>query len=289
MEKAILRTLTYADIFDYPLNIWEIHKWLIGRKLNLRQVEKGLEKLSSNNQCQYKGEYYFLPGRANLVSKRKRREHQSKIYWKKAQLFCQVFRIIPWVKLVGISGGLAMNNANQSADIDLFIITSKNRLWICRLLILVFLGMLSQRRKKDSQSRAIAGKFCVNILLEEDRLQQLNQDLFIAHELLQMKVLWEKEGIYAKYLADNEWVFKLLPNWVGNIVVKRNNKRLTSSLKWDLLIDKLENLARRLQLWYMKSPQGMERIAPGAVYFHPKDYRLKVLSEFKKRTILRGK
>ncbi len=46
----------------------------------------------------------------------------------------------------------------------------------------------------------------------------------------------------------------------------------------------IEKLARRLQLWYMKKPNGMERIEEGALYFHPKDYRLAVLSKYQKRT-----
>ena len=30
----------------------------------------------------------------------------------------------------------------------------------------------------------------------------------------------------------------------------------------------------------MQQPKGMERIAEGALYFHPKDYRLTVLQEY---------
>lgn len=214
MEKAILKTLIYADIFDYPLKINEIHKWLIKKKALPRQVEKVLGKLYQVSRIKYKGEYYFLKRRNGLVAKRKRKEKQSAIYFRKAKILCQILKIIPWVKLVGISGGLVMENAGKKDDIDLFIVTSKNRLWISRLLILGLLSLTGQRRKREDQGRKIAGKLCVNILLEEDELEQQNKDIYTAHEVLQMKVLWQRDGVYSKYLEDNQWAFKFLPNWI---------------------------------------------------------------------------
>lgn len=217
MEKAILKTLIYADIFNYPLTIYEIHKWLIGRKSNLRQVEKALHELVKNKKCKVKNGYYFLPRREDIVLKRKRKEKQSKVYFRKAKILCQILKIIPFIKLVGVSGGLAMDNAGKKDDIDLFIIAAKNRLWISRLVILGLLSMTGQRRKRTDQGRKIAGKLCVNILLEEDKLEQKNKDLFIAHEVLQMRVLWQRDRIYSKYLSDNEWAFKFLPNWISEL------------------------------------------------------------------------
>lgn len=43
----------------------------------------------------------------------------------------------------------------------------------------------------------------------------------------------------------------------------------------------IENLAKKFQLWYMKKPQGSERIEDGAVYFHPEDCRSKVLKQYR--------
>ncbi len=43
------------------------------------------------------------------------------------------------------------------------------------------------------------------------------------------------------------------------------------------IIDMIENLARRFQLAIMKKPLRDERIEDGALYFHPKDYRKRIL------------
>ncbi len=295
MEKAILKTLIYADIFDYPLNFFEIHKWLIGKKATLRQVESAIGRLVKSSKLKVKSEYYFLPKRQELVLKRKRRGKQSKVYLRKAKLIVAILRIIPWIKLVGISGGLSMENAAKSDDIDLFLVVSKNRLWLSRIMTVGLLSVTGQRRTVKDSKRKIAGKLCLNILLEENRLVQSSKDIYLAHEVLQMKVLWQRDGIYGKYLEDNNWAFKFLPNWIGPDTSLRGAKGAhTRRVGTSNLLNKeiatpfglamtLENIAKWLQLKMMTKPQGLERIQEGAVYFHPNDCRLQVLSDFQKR------
>ena len=295
MEKAILKTLIYADIFDYPLNIFEIHKWLIGKKINLRAVEKALKKLNQESRIMNHGGYYFLPKRSGLVIKRKRREKQSKSFLLKAKFYVWFLKFIPWIKLVGISGGLAMKNADKKDDIDLFLVTTKNRIWLTRLLTIFILDFLGVRRRAKMKPSQVAGKLCANILLEEDQLEQTNKDIFTAHEVLQMRVLWERGGMYGKYLLDNAWAFKFLPNWVGdargpaNLSLRGSKSRpVAISFKLDshvasLLGMTMERLAKWLQLKIMRKPLGMERIQDGALYFHPNDIRSQVLLEFNQK------
>ena len=285
MEKAIVKTLIYADIFEFPLNIFEIHKWLIEKKATLRQVESALSRLVKNSQLRVQKGYFYLSDKDGLVVKRRRRKKQSERYLKKARTLTTTLRIIPWIKLVGISGGLAMENAEKQDDIDLFLVVSKNRLWLSRILALGLLSLTGQRRKLKDSPRKIAGKLCLNILLEEDRLAQYSKDIYLAHEVLQMKVLWQKNGVYRKYLEDNNWAFKFLPNWVGSIpnVLSVLGDKLKSNNPPNIILDMCEKLAKQLQLSIMGSPKGMERIQDGAVYFHPNDCRMKVLSEYQKR------
>lgn len=282
MEKAILKTLAYADIFDYPLKAYEIHRWLIGRKATLRQVEKALRQLVQNSKLKVQSGYWFLPSRSGLSTKRWRRQKQSARYFGKAGFLTQILKVIPWIKLVGISGGLAMDNASKADDIDLFIVTSKNRLWISRLLALALLSLTGQRRKVEDSGRKIAGKLCLNILLEEDRLEQGSKDIYLAHEVLQMRVVWQRDGVYGKYLEDNQWAFKFLPNWTTDISQnsKRKSQNYNSNLK---TINLLEKFSKWIQLKVMQKPKGMERIEDGAVYFHPQDCRPQILHLFRQK------
>lgn len=224
MEKAVLKTLIYSNLFEYPLKAYEIHKWLIGKKANLTQVEKALNSLLKKRKiinkqsfsfagAKDKNAYFFLPSREEIVAKRIRRQKQSLIYIRKVKIIAQILKLIPWIKLAGISGGLSMENADKADDIDLFLVTSRNRIWISRLFCLGLLSILGQRRKVNQKK--VAGKICCNILVDEENLEQKRKDIYTAHEVLQMKVLWQREGIYNKYLLENEWVFKFLPNWIG--------------------------------------------------------------------------
>ena len=49
-------------------------------------------------------------------------------------------------------------------------------------------------------------------------------------------------------------------------------------------MDNIEKLAKWIQLRVMKKPEGLERIEEGALYFHPKDIRPKILSEYRQKT-----
>lgn len=282
MEKAILKTINYADIFDSPLTIWEIHKWLIGTKATLRQVEKALNKLVKQSRIRNKRDYFFLASRNRIVSMRLENKKKSKGYFIQAQIIASFFKLIPWVKLVGVSGGLAMENPGKDGDIDLFVIASKNRLWLSRLLMLIFLSLTTLRRSVSDDHKSAEGKFCLNMILEEDRLEQQRKDLFTAHEVLQMKLLWQRDNMYSKFLESNSWAFKFLPNWIGSRNVQhkmRNVKKCSEKVNF------IENLAKKFQLWYMSKPKGDERILDGAVYFHPHDYGLEVLSRFKSQLV----
>ncbi len=283
MEKAILKTLIYADLFNFPLSLREIHRWLIGRRANPRQIEETLKRMTRKKTVQLKGEYFFLPKRKKLVGLRKLKNRQSMIFLRRARWVGWLLRMVPWIKLMGVSGGLAMENAGKGDDIDLFIVTSKNRLWLSRILILGILSLTQQRRKRSDSKKEAAGKVCCNILLEEDNLEQKDKDIYVAHEVLQMRVLWERGGIYQRYLEENNWVFKYLPNWIAEGRVSRVKRVPRVSRGRNSFVESLESLARKIQLDVMGEPKGLERIQEGGVYFHPEDYREKVLTEYKKR------
>lgn len=289
MEKAVLKTLIYADIFDFPLTVFEIHKWLIGEKITLRQVEKTLEELRVKRKALRVKGYYFLIKRQNLVSKRKRNKKYVQKYLNRAKIIANILRLIPWIKLVGISGGLAIENVSKKDDIDLFLITEKNRLWLSRLLSILLLNIF--RRKVSDNKKEVSGKICLNLLLDTNHLIQESKEIYTAHEVLQMRVCWERDGVYHKFLSENDWVFKYLPNWIGN---QNNESRIKNYDKkqknhdsrfiiHNSITDLLEKMAKKFQLKIMTKPIGMEKINDGALYFHPKDYRSQVISKYNKK------
>lgn len=279
MDKAILQTLMYADIFNYPLKGYEAYKWLVGKETTLLKVEKKLNELVAKKKIKKNKGYFFLKKNSGLVEKRLRREKFSKNLFRKAIIFSYLLKLIPWVKLVGISGGLALKDASKPDDIDFLIIAQENRLYLSRLFVLLLLECFGVRRKVGMRERETRGKICINTLLDENFLEQKNKDLYTAHEVLQMRLCWQRQGIYSKYLVDNEWVFKYLPNWTSkHKYIKPKVKKGSGVFNY------LENLAKNYQLKIMQKPQGLERIEEGGLYFYPKDYRGNILRIYQKKT-----
>lgn len=281
MERAILKTLVYADIFDYPLKAWEIHKWLIGKKAPLIEVEKGISRLLSKRRIKTKKDLFFLKRREKLVQKRLRNKRQAESFFKKALRVSYLLRLIPTIKLIGISGGLALENITKKDDIDIFIITKANTLWLTRILILGILNVIRQRRKRNFTKRQAARKICVNILIDENNLEQEHKDLYTAHELLQMKPIYQRDDTYSKFLEANLWAFEFLPNWVSGI--KRGKGKVSSIKESSIFLNALEFITKKVQLKIMGKPQGEERIQEGAVYLLPENYRNRVLKAYVKK------
>lgn len=260
-------TVAYADIFDYPLTQQERRLWCIKKRIQpTHQVTR---------------QFFFLPGRSITVSVRKKRQSASKKKWDIARNVGKWLRYIPGIQLVGVTGGLAMNNARPEDDIDLFIITSKHTLWITRMLSVMLVGALGRRRTPGANE--VADKVCLNMFMSVGalRIATKEQDLFAAHEVLQMKPLWEREGTYTLFLEKNKWVERFLPN-AWDEKVKNNEARVTSK-KRNSLFFLLEPFARWIQLWYMRKRRTSEVVSHEILRFHPQDARVWVKKELQKR------
>lgn len=280
MESAKFRALVYADIFDYPLTAVELEKWkIVGKQLltaNLARegASSAYQLLTAN-----KDGYYFLKGREYIVSLREKRQEISQVKLKKAQTASDLLKRIPFVQMVALTGGAAMQNSKISDDIDILIIARKGTLWLTRLLSTLFADLKGIRRKPND--KRVNNKICLNMFMEDGylTLPQRERDLYGAHEVYQIKPLFDKDGVYVRFLKANYWARKFLPNAVSGskyqvLNIKKGQQNTFYILEW---------FAKLLQLLYMKQKRTTEVIAPHIVRFHPKDYRSKVLREYEKR------
>ncbi|MBI3379490.1 hypothetical protein HY029_01905 [Candidatus Gottesmanbacteria bacterium] len=276
LRKAILSTVSYADIFDYPLTAEEIWRWIIKYKnITMQQCNKEIKK---NNLIQFQSGYFFLKHRKEIIDLRKAREKYSLEKLKTAQEIANLLKFIPSVKLVGITGALAMNNAKEEDDIDLFIITSGRLLWTTRCLSTLLVEITGRRRHPGESN--INNKICLNMFVDEEYLEvfKKEQDLFSAHEVIQMKPLFERDNTYKKFLRRNSWVRKYLSNATESIkykVLSNKSENKTPNL--------LENILRQFQLWYMRNRKTTEVIKEGVIRFHPHDARVWVMQKYRER------
>lgn len=207
MKKAILKTLIYADIFDYPLTEAEIRKYLISPK-RINQLH-----IQEDRLIKKKEKYFYLESRQQIVGIRKERKLFSKKKLKIARKVASWLKVIPWIRMVAVSGALAMENSPKDDDIDFLIISAEKRLWLTRLLAVLLTELFGQRRRPNSLN--FKDKICLNMFLDEAHLglPKSERNLFSSHEICQLKLLWDKGQTYQKFIGQNQWVKKYLANW----------------------------------------------------------------------------
>lgn len=265
----IFAAVAYGDVFDYPLTQEELIRWSIGRTRCYTTFD-GVVK---------KGVYFFLAGRDRIISLRKKKELIAQKKWKRVAAVASIFQSIPTVMLVGVTGGLAMNNVKISDDIDIFFITRSGTLWASRMMVTLLAEILHLRRKPSDHK--VQDKMCLNMFMSEDSLSLPHQerDLFLAHEVLQMVPLWDKGGVYRKFLKANSWVQHYLPyawreknrHWSKRINHSENERYVSNVCILGCRL--VEPIVKYLQLWYMKKRRTNEVIRHGMIRFHPRDAR----------------
>ncbi len=277
--KAIVKAVLYSDIFNYPLTRDELWKYLIvddEKKISRKEFEEEIDQIASIEEAEG---MYFCSHKTRLVGIRKKREKVSQGKFRIAQSVSRYLRFIPTIQFIGVSGGLAMSNADSKDDIDLFIICEKGTVWTTRLLTLVVLEVLGRRRKRNEKN--VRDKICANMIIDEKSLDcsVLGRDLFVAHEIVQMKPLLNRNNMFEKFLTMNKWVLGMLPNGMDTEMLRYQNTK--KKKKKSLTI--FERFAKWLQLKSITRHQTTEVITDGILAFHPKDYRWSILKEYDKR------
>lgn len=202
LDSAILRTVLYSDLFDYALTLDELAHYLIGECATVGDIRAQLTRSIwlRDRVCVLDG-HVAVRGREALVQRRRERAVASGRLWRRAQRFARVLGALPFVRFVGVTGALAMDNCAPGDDIDVMIITAPDRVWLTRAfsILLVRVGKL------------FGDTLCPNYLISERALRLEHQSLFVAHEFMQMVPVYGVEW-YARMRALNAWLGTYLPN-----------------------------------------------------------------------------
>ena len=202
LPEAVKRTMAYADVFDYPLTAPEIQRYLIGYAASLETINSFLQEAPALYP-QMDG-FYTLPGRTGLVEVRKQRAQNSLALRKHAWRYAKIMQQLPFIRMVALTGSLAVDNVTHGADIDYLIVTQGGRLWLARALVLL-LGRFSRLQRVT---------LCPNYLITLRALYFNDQTFYTAHELAHMVPLVGLDT-YTEIRRQNSWVTRFLPNAGG--------------------------------------------------------------------------
>ncbi|HVF69178.1 MAG TPA: hypothetical protein VNA13_01290 [Xanthomonadales bacterium] len=312
-EQAILTSIIYSDIFNFPLTKSELWKFLISeKKISRISFEKTLKKLSTTNRhsgkretsasripndrsqsdpgqarmtnkISHKDTYYCLAGQEKIIDGRRKNKAEAVRKLKIAQKATLYLSHIPSILFIGISGGLAMGDVEPTDDIDIFVITKKNTIFKSRLLILFLLQLLNLRRRRNDANPT--DKICVNYLIDEESLSfsKKKHDVYTAHEILQIKPLYDVKSTFGSFLESNKWINSFFPNAKKtegkNIQI---NKIFTLKLSLHILnIIIPEKLGRFVQMIFINKHRKSEIVTNHVLAFHPNDYRVQTLDKLR--------
>ncbi len=205
LELAVFCTLTYADLFDYPLTAAEVHRYLIGLSAPAARVNGVLGGGGwLADRIRPVGEFWVLAGREHLADLRRYRAGVAAGLWPLALRYGRIIAGLPFVRMVAVTGALALDNVEPGDDIDYLVVTAPGHLWVCRALVIGVVRWAARR----------GVRLCPNYFLSEWALLLEDRNLFTAHELAQMVPLFGLD-VYEKMRRLNPWTARFLPNAGG--------------------------------------------------------------------------
>jgi len=257
LSAGEIASIYYHDIFDYSLTPFDLIRWRAGK--NVRPKDLNLEITQERG-------YLFVKGRKGLIFKRVVREKNFQRKKEIAQNAARLLAKLPTIKVIGLTGSLAMQNAKDSSDIDFLVITQKGTLWTTRLLsfLLLKLARIPTRRFGDKEEK---DKICLNLWLDETALSwpKTQRNAYTAHEIAQIIPVADKDKVFEKFLWLNRWIEKFWPNAIKiRKAIFRSGKKLGPRF--------IEFIARNFQFWHMRGKITRERVSRKKALFHPQDW-----------------
>lgn len=304
----IIKTLKYYSIFRYPPTQHEIYAFLNKKYVKLalknrlgelvkegRVIRKKYNNIYKNNillksnaqislqtNLTAQNTYRYTLGEYSIfhnIYEEKEKESIKKI--QKIVSYVTIVSNFPQIKLIGLSGTMAMMNVKENDDIDLFIITAKNRLWTGRLIAL-FLAQVYGLRRTRKMKKA-KDKVCLNLFFDEKDLKvpEFKKTEYIAREILQMKPVYVKNNIYDELLRENRWIYNFFPNAEKKTKNIKKNKKESNNIFSNFF----EKVVKIIQLNIIKVHQTNEIISDTQLWFFPKDFEQKLHKIRKKEMI----
>lgn len=165
---------------------------------------------------------------------------------------------VPYTRLIFLSGSAAAETARPESDIDLVIVSQKNRVWLNRIFSETAAWLISRRRTKTK----FKDRFCFNMFLADNSPLLPHRDIVAAACCKNLKPVWANSDYQIKnFWRANGWIEKFYPITLSNQQtilpvlppsIKIAKTILEKFLDWSGLALVLEKISFRLQSFYLK-------------------------------------
>lgn len=308
LEHSIFNTLRYFDIFDLPLTTVQIWRCLIvdakppgirwqGQAIHsladVRSVLQASVWLRERVGCCWG--YWFLRGRQQLVPRRLERHVLAQRKWKIIRRVALLLAAVPFVRMIGVTGSLALSHTRPESDLDLFFVVRAGRIWVARLFVVLVTQLTGRRRKH--WDREAPDKVCLNHYITDDSLLMPSavRSLYTAVLYTHVVPLVGLE-VYRDWQRSNAvWIKRWLMYSPSPMLLPRHTVSVPGSVLWfrhwlELLFleplgDVLERWAGRVQRrtigrHTVPGRSGRIAISDRELAFHPDSKEPAVLHRF---------
>ncbi len=248
LEVAILRTIIYFDLVEYPLTQFEIWKYLFspnGGSVTLGDVVHALNEPSFLGEyIDRKDGYIFLKGRDVLLYDRLDRAIVADHKYRSIRFIIVLLAHIPFVRMICTCNTLALGAPKKESDIDLFIVARKGHLWFVRLLCVCVVMVFARRPSKGKEEDAL----CLSFYASDNALdlslvgiadQQGIPDMYLLYWMCWCVPLYD-DGAYEDFYRANAWIERYIPHRIRSLPIPM--RRISPSMP-GLIFKKLFELA----------------------------------------------
>jgi len=299
LSGNILATLAYYDALDQPLTTFEIWKHMIvegsdGRKpdpVSLGEVAAMLGEKDMRDRIVSRDGFFVLPGREDLVPSRIGAEKIAVAKLHRVRRLVGILRLVPFVRMIGITGSLAMKKGKGDSDWDFFVVLRAGRIWTGRTLLTGFLHLIGKRRHGNrTKDRA-----CLNYFVTDDHLAIPTEDLFSANEYTFLIPLSGTET-FRRFELRNRWIAGIKPDFlptealpIWSVRDSRETRAVRSAIERAIDSDRIEAwLGRWQKEKIMRNPKtrregGHIEATDQALVFLPDPHGPRVYEKFRRR------
>lgn len=196
LQSSVLEVLCYFEVFRHPLTAEEIMGFIRAPDLSFHELQVILQQMVESGRIwQYESCFQSAPD-DNWLAQRREKNERAALFLPKAYQMGKFIGQFPFVEAVMVSGSLSKNTMAPDGDIDFFLITRPNRLWLARTLLVLYKKIFLLNSHKY---------FCINYLIDSKHLEIEEKNRFTATECATLLPVYNP-GLYHDFMNANEWV-----------------------------------------------------------------------------------
>lgn len=199
--EAVQATVTFADVLGLPIDIDRLHCSLIGANMSLLETSMAVDELVAKGRLVRRDDLVCLSGHEHVFAHHREAAKRAAELWPVAEKWAQRVGRIPFVRMVAVSGGLAVDAIDPSDPIDFFVVVRPRRLWTTRALVA---KLLDSAQEDGVEIRPV-------YMTTTRAPEMAHQSVFVAWELAHLAVV-VGESVSRTLRRSNSWMFDVLPN-----------------------------------------------------------------------------